>query len=524
MEYGMEIFDVVIVGSGISGLSAALTAAEEGLRVCVISKEESLSECNTFYAQGGIVGEGLHDSPELLYEDIMKAGDYMNYSKAVEDLAKNGPKAVTDYLINKVKVPFFRNSRGELDRTREGAHSTRRILHVRDESGKAIETSLLAYVQGLKNVSFYEQHTAVDLITNSHHARHTEERYKKSRVIGVYVLHEASGEVVSIFGSAVILATGGLGNLFLHTSNPKGAIGDGVAMAYRAGATILNAEFVQFHPTKLFHRDVKRFLISESLRGEGARLMSRKGEYFMERYHPELKDLAPRDEVSRAIYREVEVDEDAFVLLDATCIEGISLKDRFPIIYRTCKEIGIDIEKEPIPVVPAAHYFCGGIKVDLDGKTSVKGLFAVGENACTGVHGANRLASVSLLEGLYYGLRLGKVCAKRKYSLSKTLIDKIPAWVYPKNEIEFDPVLINNDLMNIRSTMWNYAGIIRTKRRIQRVINDLNYLSHRIEQFYREARMSRSIIELRNAVLTASIIAKAASNNPESKGCHYIRS
>ncbi len=520
----MDIFDAVIVGSGVAGLSTAIAAAEEGLRVCVLTKEEDASECNTLYAQGGIVGEGIDDSPELLAKDIMTAGDFLNFTEAVDLLSAEGPKCVTEYLTTKAGVPFFRNESGELDRTREAAHSTRRILHVRDESGKAIETGLLRYAGTFPNIVFFKRYTAVDLITNSHHARHTEERYRRARVIGVYALQESTGEVVSIFASAVVLATGGLGNLFLHTSNPKGAVGDGVAMAYRAGATILNAEFVQFHPTKLFHRDVKRFLISESLRGEGARLMNRKGEYFMERYEPELKDLAPRDEVSRAIYREIEVEEDSFVLLDTTCIEGISLKDRFPSIYSTCREIGIDIEREPIPVVPAAHYSCGGIKVNLNGKTSVKGLYAAGETACTGVHGANRLASVSLLEGLYFGIRTGKALAVRRYELSKELAGEIPEWIYPEHEIEFDPVLISNDLMNIRAAMWNYAGIIRTKRRLQRVLSDLNYLSHRIEKFYQEARMSRSIIELRNAVLTATLIAKAASNNPESRGCHYVRS
>ena len=520
----MVIYDAVIIGSGVAGLSTAVAAAEEGLHVCVLTKEEDAAECNTFYAQGGIVGEGINDSPDLLAQDIMRAGDYLNFSEAVKLLSEEGPGCVTDYLINKAEVPFYRDKSGELDRTREGAHSTRRILHVRDESGKAIETGLLRYADTFPNIVFLRGHAAVDLITNSHHARHTEERYRRSRVIGVYALDEAGNEVVSIFGSAVVLATGGLGNLFLHTSNPKGAVGGGIAMAYRAGAAILNTEFIQFHPTKLFHRDVKRFLITESLRGEGARLMNRKGEYFMEHYEPELKDLAPRDEVSRAIYREIEVEEDSFVLLDTTCIKNMSLKDRFPSIYNTCMQIGIDIEKEPIPVVPAAHYSCGGIKVNLLGKTCVKGLYAAGETACTGVHGANRLASVSLLEGLYYGVRTGKALANRSYFLSAELAEEIPAWIHPKNEIEFDPVLISNDLMTIRAAMWNYAGIIRTKRRLQRVLSDLNYLSHRIEKFYQEARMSRSIIELRNAVLTASLIAKAAFNNLESKGCHYVRS
>jgi L-aspartate oxidase len=518
-----EQFDLIIVGSGVSGLSAAITAAESGAEVCVLSKEQDLYECNTFYAQGGIVGEGVDDSPELLKKDILRAGDRLNYHAAVDLLASDGPRTVTDFLLHKVGVPFCRHKTGELDLTREGAHSTRRILHVRDESGKAIELSLLNYAKKTANIEFRSNHFAVDLLTNSHHALDLQERYRETRVIGVYALNQNTGEVVSLFAPTIILATGGLGNLFLHTSNPEGAVGDGIAMAYRAGATILNAEYVQFHPTKLFHRDVKRFLISESLRGEGARLMTRRGEYFMEKYNPELKDLAPRDEVSRAIYREVELDQDAFVLLDTTAIDGISLKDRFPSIYTTCLEVGIDIEKEPIPVVPAAHYSCGGIKVDLKGRTTVKGLYALGETACTGVHGANRLASVSLLEGLFFGVRAGKHIGAKKKNLSQELLKKIPPWFYPENEIDFDPVLINQDLLNIRSLMWHYAGIVRTKRRLQRILADLNYLSHRIEQFYQEARLTKTIIELRNAVLTASLVAKAAYNNPDSRGCHYVR-
>jgi L-aspartate oxidase len=520
----MNSFDVLVVGSGISGLSTAIAAAEGGLDVCILSKEDALYECNTYYAQGGIVGESIQDNPELLAADIMEAGDHLNYAKAVDLLAEEGPKVVNEYLIEKAGIPFFRNDEGDLDLTREGAHSVRRILHVKDESGKAIELGLLEQVRTNPNIVSLPRHSAVDLITNSHHGRNTDERYKKTKVIGVYALNEESGEVVRIFASAVVLATGGVGNLFLHTSNPAGAVGDGIAMAYRAGATILNAEYIQFHPTKLFHRDVKRFLISESLRGEGARLMNKRGEYFMEKYSPELKDLAPRDEVARAIYREIEVDDDAFVLLDATCIEGISLKDRFPGIYEQCMSLGIDMEREPIPVVPGAHYFCGGIKTDLHGRSTVKGLYAVGESACTGVHGANRLASVSLLEGLFFGIRAGRHIAAKARRISPGLMEKIPEWIYPDRTVEFDPVLISHDLLNIRMTMWNYAGIIRTQKRLQRVLNDLGYLSHRVEQFYREARMTRSIIELRNAVLTASIIAKAAQSNPESRGAHYVRS
>jgi L-aspartate oxidase len=299
-------------------------------------------------------------------------------------------------------------------------------------------------------------------------------------------------------------------------------MGDGIAMAYRIGAEIVNAEYIQFHPTILYHRDVKRFLISESLRGEGARLKNRKGEYFMATYAPVLKSLAPRDEVSRAIFREMEIEGSDYVWLDTQFVTDMSLEERFPAIYRKCKEVGIDIEKESIPVVPAAHYFCGGIKVNLSGKTSVTGLYAVGETACTGVHGANRLASVSLLEGLFFGKRAAEDAVKNNREVPVKLKKSIPDWIYPSPEEEFDPILINQDLLNIQNTMWNYAGIIRKQKRLSRAFSDLDYLNHRIEKFYKQAKISRRIIELRNSVLASRIIVRAALSNPISLGCHYV--
>jgi L-aspartate oxidase len=337
-------------------------------------------------------------------------------------------------------------------------------------------------------------------------------------------LDNRTGKIDPFYSGAVVLAAGGVGNLFLHTSNPRGATGDGVAMAHRAGCEIINSEFVQFHPTILYHRDIKRFLISEALRGEGARLKNRRGEYFMQKYNPELQELGPRDEVARAIYREMGIDGAGYVFLDALEIPDISLKDRFPSIYQTCGSVGIDISRDPIPVVPAAHYFCGGIKTDLDGRTSVKGLYAVGENACNGVHGANRLASISLLEALSFGVRCGRYLASAPGLPSAELIKTIPEWVYPREQEEFDDVLIRNDLLSIQTLMWNYVGIVRTRKRILRALSDLNYLNHRIESFYKEAKVTRELVELRNAVLTAILIARAALRNPDSIGCHYIES
>jgi L-aspartate oxidase len=311
-----------------------------------------------------------------------------------------------------------------------------------------------------------------------------------------------------------------VGNLFLHTSNPRGATGDGIAMAYRIGAEILHAEYIQFHPTVLFHRDVNRFLITESLRGEGARLINRRSEFFMDKY--ELGDLAPRDEVSRAIFKEMEAEGSQYVRLDASRIKNIDLKERFPGVYETCMMVGLAIDREPIPVVPAAHYSCGGVKTDLWGRTSVRSLYAVGEAACTGVHGANRLASVSLVEGLLFGIRSALHIHERRSKLPQKLVQSIPDWIYPAEQESFEPVLIHNDMRHIRSLMWNYVGIIRTQKRLVRALSDLDYLSHRIDGFYKQARLTKDIIELRSAVLTAIVIVRAALSNKAARGAHYL--
>lgn len=521
-----DAYDLLVLGSGIGGLCAAISAAERGLRVCMITKSRAVHESNTYYAQGGIVESGEGDSPELLEHDIFEAGDHLNFRDAVRLLAEEGPRAVDEYLVEKAGIPFLRIEGGEFDRTREAAHSVRRILHVKDTTGRSIEEGLIRFAGTLSGITLLSGHVAVDLITNTHNSSDYQERYLPARVIGAYILDTGSGSVEPFFAGSVVLATGGVGNLYQHTSNPPGATGDGIAMAHRAGCEIINAEYVQFHPTILYHRDVRRFLISEAVRGEGARLMNRAGEYFMERYNPSLKDLAPRDEVARAIYQEMDASGDGYVLLDTGTMHGVSFADRFPAIFDQCRAVGVEVPEEPIPVVPAAHYFCGGIKVDLNGRTSLSGLYAVGESSCTGVHGANRLASVSLLEALVYGLRAGTDAAEagraRGMTIPKRLIDSIPDWVYPENEEDFDSKLIQSDLLNIQSTMWNYVGIIRTKKRLYRALSDLNYLEHRIERFYEEARVTREIVELRNAVLTGSLIARAAFGNPRSLGCHFI--
>lgn len=514
--------DVLIIGSGIAGLSAAIEAAESGLSVRVLTKSEEVHLSNTWFAQGGIVGSSNEDNSKLLAKDIFRAGDDLNSTEAVSVLAKEGPKVVNEFLVDKIAIDFDKKENGGFDLTREAAHSVRRIYHNKDLSGRSIIEGLLKYANKLENIVIETGQIAVDLITNTHHSRATQERYKKQRVIGTYVFDIATESITPYFASAVVLATGGIGSVFAHTSNPSLATGDGISMAYRAGAQIINSEYVQFHPTTLFHRDVKNFLISESLRGEGAKLLNKFGKPFMHKYNPELKELAPRDEVSRAIYKEMEATGSQYVLLDATCIENIDLKNRFPGIYSKCAEVGIYIDKEPIPVVPAAHYFCGGVKVDLDSKTTLDSLYAIGETACTGVHGANRLASVSLLEGVYFGCKLGQNIKSMLNELDCELKDSIPEWVFPAVEDRIDPALINNDMNNIRSLMWNYTGIIRTHKRLNRALSDFNYLTHRIERFYREARINQQVIELRNAVEVASIITKSALTNKSSLGCHTI--
>ncbi len=517
-------FDLVVIGTGIAGLTAAIAAAEEGRSVAVLSKETSPEECNTHYAQGGIVGRGADDSPQQLAADIMAAGDQVGFREAVDLLAEAGPALVEELLVKRLGVPFDRGPDGRPALTREAAHSVRRILYAQDRTGKAIETALLAKAASDVRIRMFPAHAAIDLVTNTHNSTEPQERYHRTRVVGVYALDADSSTVRLFLAPAVVLATGGVGNLFLHTSNPPGATGDGIGMAWRIGVDVMNAEYVQFHPTVLFHRDVKRFLISEALRGEGARLVNLRGERFMERHVPGLADLAPRDEVARAMYREMEAEGSDYLLLDARPIEGIDLAARFPSIFEQCRAVGLDIRTEPIPVVPAAHYFCGGIKVGLTGRSSVPGLYAVGETSCTGVHGANRLASVSLLEGLFYGWRAGKDAARNAVPVRARLRNSIPDWVDPASAEEFDPVLIQQDMLTIQSTMWNYAGVIRSRKRLVRALADLNYLRHRVEQFYREARISRAIIELRNATLAAHIIVGAAYSNGKSRGCHFIES
>ncbi len=515
--------DVLVIGCGIAGASAALEAAKAGLRTVVITKAAKPEESNTFYAQGGIVSFAPDDRPELLKKDILEAGDCVGDPAAVDILVGEGPKLVDERLIRELKIPFSRSSPDALDFALEAGHSRRRVLHVEDATGRTIEARFLRALGRHSRVTLLAGRTAVDLLTVPHHSKNPIAYYREPRTVGAYVLDNATGQVVRVFAPFTVLATGGCGAVFLHTSNPSGSDGSGYAMALRAGARIGNMEYVQFHPTVFRRENGEGFLISEAVRGEGARLKTRDGKTFMERYSPR-RDLAPRDEVARAIYEEMIVTNSSHVLLDLASYAGRAhIRRRFPTIHRTCLEEGIDITRSPIPVVPAAHYSCGGVLVDGQGRTSLAGLYAVGEVACTGVHGANRLASTSLLEGLVWGTRAARDIAARSGRTWSCRASDIHRWYRPKREEAVDPALINQDWLTIRSTMWNYAGIIRTAKRLNRAKSDLEYLSHRIEKFYQAARLEPTLIGLRHGILVALMITRAALANPVSRGAHFIK-
>ncbi|MBD3415479.1 MAG: L-aspartate oxidase [Candidatus Aminicenantes bacterium] len=514
--------DILIIGCGIAGASAALEAAKSGVRVIILSKNKKLEETNTYYAQGGIVSLGNDDNPELLMRDIMETGDGINNKKAVRMLTNEGKKLVDEVLIKELKIPFNRTSPDELDYAQEAAHSRRRILHVKDTTGKTIEETFIKKLGSYSNVTFLSDHTAVDLLTLPHHAKNPSYYYSEPQCIGAYVLDNNSKQVKTIHAPYTILATGGCGSVYLYTSNPKSAIGDGYATAYRAGARIINMEYIQFHPTSLFHRDADAFLISETVRGEGAKLKTKEGRPFMQNDNGQA-ELAPRDEVTRAIYEEMTNSNSNYVVLDLASYAQIEIKKRFPNIYKTCLKYGIDITKDPIPVVPAAHYCCGGVLVDTNGKSTLKSLYAVGEAACTGIHGANRLASTSLLEGLVWGTRASREIIAHFDPQRNYRKDDIHEWYYPEHGEEIDPALVNQDWLNIRNTMWNYAGIIRTKKRLERAKADLDYLNHRINKFYKESLMDEKVVGLKHGVQVAILITRAAFNNPVSRGAHYIK-
>jgi L-aspartate oxidase len=515
--------DVLIIGCGISGAAAALQLAQdERCHIVVVTKALDLLESNTYYAQGGIIYRGEEDSPSQLQEDLIRAGDGMNNRRAVEILATDGPHLVRELLIDKYHVPFTLDGRNRLEFTREAVHSTSRILHAKDATGRTIQEKLVEAMCKHPNIQMLTAHTAVDILTPSHHSLDRLAIYGPPSCVGAYVYDHTSGAVRTILAKATILASGGLGQIFLHTTNPEGSTGDGLAMAYRAGARIINAEYIQFHPTTFYQRGKAHFLISEALRGEGAKLLNIHGETFMERYAPEWKELAPRDVVARSIHQEMLRTGADFVYLDiASAMSADKIAERFPNIQCRCQEYGIDPAKEPIPVVPAAHYFCGGVWVDEWGRTDLQRLYAVGEVTCTGVHGANRLGSASLLEGLVWGHRAAVDIDKRLADWKAIDARSIPPWKAVAIGEVADPALVGHDMATIKHTMWYYVGLVRTRRRLERALRDLNNLLNDIDAFYRAVRLDTGIITLRHAALAAAIVARAAWENRESHGCHY---
>ena len=520
--------DVLIIGCGISGASAALRLAQDRHRqITVITRAAELEEGSTRYAQGGIVtlceepeGDGA-DSADLLVNDILSAGAGLSLPSVARILADEGPGLVRSVLLEAAGVSFDRVSGGRLAYGREAAHSRSRILHVGDATGKAIIGGLVAALRQQPNVRFVTAATAVDLITFPHHASDPLTVYEPIACHGAYVFEQAHRAVRRYLAGVTILATGGLGRIYRHTSNPDGIRGDGLAMAHRAGARVINTEYVQFHPTTLAVAGGEGFLISEAVRGEGGRLLTPDGRAFMADYAPDWKDLAPRDVVARAIHREMIEHGYPHVLLDvASVVDTARIRERFPTIYDRCLSHGVDITQQPIPVVPAAHYSCGGVWTDEWGRTTLGNLYAVGEVACTGVHGANRLASTSLLEGLVWGNRAARDIAARN-SLPVVSLADVPSWEEEGLEEEADPALIWRDMRTIQHTMWHYVGLARSARRLARALRDLNHLRQDIEDFYRRTRLNDALIGLRHSVQAALIVAEAAQHNRVSRGCHF---
>ena len=509
-------YDFLVIGSGIAGLTFALEASKLG-SVLVITKK-SKAESNTNYAQGGIAAVlSPSDTFESHIADTLNAGVGLCHADAVDVLVREGPDRVRELIDRGVA---FTSQAGRLDLGLEGGHSAHRIVHARDRSGSEIEKALLHAISLEPAITVLEHHLAVELITQHHEAdgRRAEEPVRCS---GAYVLDAETGRVRKFLSRFTVLCSGGLGQVYLHTTNPTIATGDGVAMAHRAGATVANMEFIQFHPTSLFNSGSPAFLISEAIRGFGGVLRNTKGEEFMKRYDPR-GHLAPRDIVARGIDAELKKSGAEYVHLDLTHLPAESVRTSFPHIHETClTKFKIDITREPIPVVPAAHYSCGGVLTDLEGRTTIENLYALGEVAMTGVHGANRLASNSLLEAVVFAHRAVREIGERS-AARPAACPEVPEWDDSGTFDAAEWVLVAHNRKEIRQAMWDYVGIIRTTLRLERALWRIRMIRDEIEAYYRKTRVVEGLIELRNLATVADLIIRCALTRKESRGLHYV--
>jgi L-aspartate oxidase len=500
--------DYLVIGSGIAGLYFALRASEHG-RVLIVTKRAP-EEANTAYAQGGISGVFAEDdSFEKHIEDTLVVGDGLCHRDAVEVCVREAPGHIRA-LAEEFGAEFGRLPDGTFELGREGGHTARRVVHAKDATGWEIERALLAAVRARADrITMLPDHLAIDLLSMAKYGG-------TDACFGAYVFDQKSGEVKTIVARATVLAAGGAGKVYLYTTNPDVATGDGIAMAYRAGARIANMEFFQFHPTCLYHPYAKSFLITEAMRGEGGVLKLRDGSTFMERYH-EMKSLAPRDVVARAIDNELKRTGDDYVLLDVTHLAPEFIVERFPNIHARCLKYGIDITKQPIPVVPAAHYMCGGVQTDLHGRTSVRNLFAIGEVSCTGLHGACRLASNSLLEGLVFGQRAADAVKDTNAVRPPGIAD----WAAGAASDSDDAIVVAQNWDEIRRLMWSYVGIVRTDKRLERAHRRIQLVREEIREYYWNFKITSDLVELRNLALVANLIIESARRRKESRGLHY---